>query len=52
MKPYFAYGSNLRDAQMAARCPDSRKIGLARLRGYRWIITTRGYANIVESGGG
>ena len=49
MKLYFAYGSNMWDAQMAARCPQSRKVGLARLPGYRWIITTRGYANVVES---
>jgi len=45
---YFAYGSNLSLAQMNLRCPTSSYIGLARLRGYRWIINTRGYANIVE----
>ena len=49
MRLYFAYGSNMWDVQMAARCPGSRKIGIARLRGYRWIITARGYANVVES---
>ena len=51
MRLYFAYGSNMWDAQMARRCPESRKIGIARLRGYRWIITARGYANVVESAG-
>lgn len=49
MKLYFAYGSNMWDAQMAKRCPQSKKIGGARLRGYRWIISIRGYANVVES---
>jgi cation transport regulator ChaC len=49
MKSYFAYGSNMWDAQMMARCPDSRKLGHARLPGFRWIISTRGYANVVES---
>jgi len=49
MKHYFAYGSNMWDEQMATRCPDSKKIGVARLVGYRWIITTRGYASVVES---
>lgn len=49
MRLYFAYGSNLWDAQMARRCPGSRKIGVARLRGCRWIITARGYASVVES---
>ncbi len=49
MTLYFAYGSNMWGAQMAKRCPQSRRIGVARLRGYRWIISTRGYANVVES---
>ena len=34
---------------MAKRCPQSRKIGIACLAGYRWIISTRGYASIVLS---
>lgn len=34
---------------MAKRCPQSKKIGVARLRGYRWIVSVRGYANVVES---
>lgn len=48
---YFAYGSNMWDAQMKQRCPQSRKLGIARLPGHRWIITTRGYANVVASQG-
>jgi len=34
---------------MKKRCPQSKKIGIARLSGYRWIISARGYANVVES---
>lgn len=49
MRFYFAYGSNLWDAQMAARCPQARKLGRASLPGYRWIISARGYANVLES---
>ncbi len=49
MRYYFGYGSNMWDEQMQRRCPQSKKIGVARLRGYRWIISARGYANIVES---
>ena len=49
MRHYFAYGSNMWDAQMRKRCPQSRKIGVARLLGYRWIISGAGYANVVES---
>jgi len=34
---------------MKDRCPEHRLIGNGILRGYRWIITTRGYANVVKS---
>ena len=49
MKFYFAYGSNLWRNQMKDRCPDHRVIGNGVLKGYRWIISTQGYANIVKS---
>ncbi len=49
MKLYFAYGSNLWREQMRERCPDYREVGHGLLKGYRWIITTRGYANVVTS---
>ncbi|KAK4629141.1 hypothetical protein CLAFUW4_08302 [Fulvia fulva] len=45
---YFAYGSNLWREQMRTRCPTSRYWGLARLKGYEWIIYERGYANVIE----
>jgi gamma-glutamylcyclotransferase len=48
---YFAYGSNLWRQQMISRCPNHREIAAGLLRGWRWIITTRGYAGIVESEG-
>jgi gamma-glutamylcyclotransferase len=48
---YFAYGSNLWRQQMVTRCPGHREHGTGCLRGWRWIITTRGYAGIVESEG-
>jgi len=46
---YFAYGSNLWRQQMMARCPDHLEIGQGVVKGWRWIITTRGYASIVPS---
>jgi len=46
---YFAYGSNLLLKQMQLRCPDHRIIGQGKLTGYRWLITSRGYASIVKS---
>ncbi|MEK6801965.1 MAG: gamma-glutamylcyclotransferase family protein [Nitrospirota bacterium] len=49
MRLYFAYGSNMWSAQMDKRCSQSKKVGVARLLDYRWIISTRGYANVVKS---
>ncbi|MDX2258838.1 MAG: gamma-glutamylcyclotransferase family protein [Hyphomicrobiaceae bacterium] len=46
---YFAYGSNMSPRQMARRCPGARAIGRASLAGWRFIINTRGAANIVPS---
>lgn len=47
MTLYFAYGSNMAVSQMHQRCPGCRRLGKASLPGYKWIITTRGYANVV-----
>lgn len=47
MARYFAYGSNMGTAQMHHRCPDGHALGVGRLEGYRWIITTSGYASIL-----
>ena len=46
---YFAYGSNLSFAQMDSRCPENTRMGIGILHGYRWIISSRGYANVVKS---
>lgn len=48
-KLYFAYGSNLWLEQMTERCPNHRFIGKGILKGYRWIISKRGVANIIKS---
>ncbi|KAM0562575.1 hypothetical protein ACHAPJ_002265 [Fusarium lateritium] len=45
---YFAYGSNLSTEQMRRRCPYSTPVGLAYLKGWKWIINARGFANIVQ----
>jgi gamma-glutamylcyclotransferase (GGCT)/AIG2-like uncharacterized protein YtfP len=52
MTLYFAYGSNMSRALMRPRCPSAREIGVASLAGYRFIVTTDGYASIVRSPGG
>jgi len=49
MNLYFAYGSNMWREQMNLRCPGHRYFGYGILKGFRWIITKRGYANIVKS---
>jgi gamma-glutamylcyclotransferase (GGCT)/AIG2-like uncharacterized protein YtfP len=41
---YFAYGSNLSEAQMKARCPGARPAGRAALRGYR--LAFAGYSTL------
>ena len=51
MTKHFAYGSNLWFEQMDRRCPDNEPIDKGKLKDYRWIISSRGYANIVESKG-
>ena len=49
MNLYFAYGSNMWLKQMQDRCPDHRLVGSGVLKTYLWIISSRGYANIVKS---
>jgi gamma-glutamylcyclotransferase len=43
---YFAYGSNLWVKQMEERCPNSIKVCIAKLPGYLWDISSRGFANV------
>jgi hypothetical protein len=51
MPLYFAYGSNMDLAAMAARCPHSKPIGSARLMRHRFVVTTDGYANVLRDPG-
>jgi hypothetical protein len=48
MPLYFAYGSNMDRDAMAARCPQSRAIGPARLPRHRFLIIADGYASITR----
>jgi hypothetical protein len=48
MPLYFAYGSNMEQGPMAARCPQSRPVGLARLVRHRFIVSADGYASVVR----
>jgi hypothetical protein len=48
MPLYFAYGSNMERAPMAARCPRSRPLGIARLMRHRFIVSADGYASVVR----
>ncbi|KIJ55234.1 hypothetical protein M422DRAFT_151765 [Sphaerobolus stellatus SS14] len=48
---YFGYGSNMWQAQMRRRCPESKFVGIALLKDWKWIINTRRYANIIPSQG-
>ncbi len=44
---YFAYGSNMDDAQMANRCQNYKYIAIGTLPGHQFIINSRGVATIV-----
>ena len=51
MKYYFAYGSNMKFERMMGkdRCPNSKPIDKGVLKGYRWVISARGVANVLSS---
>ena len=42
------FNRNLWLEQMRLRCPSSIYMGVGKLTGFRWIINSRGYANIVS----
>lgn len=46
MPLYFAYGSNMDAAAMAARCPRSRLIGRGRLAGFRTVLMPSGFVSV------
>jgi gamma-glutamylcyclotransferase (GGCT)/AIG2-like uncharacterized protein YtfP len=46
MTMYFAYGSNMSRKLMGRFAPDARPLGRAELRGYRFTITSDGYASV------
>jgi hypothetical protein len=43
---HFAYGSNMHRAVMRKHAPHAVPLGIARLEGYRFIITADGYASV------
>jgi hypothetical protein len=43
---HFAYGSNMHRAVMRKVAPSAVPLGVARLEGYRFIITVDGYASV------
>jgi len=36
---------------MHVRCPEHTYVGKGVLKGYKWVISTRGYANVIPAGG-
>lgn len=52
MPLYFAYGANMDRAQMAARCPASTPVGIARLMRHRVVIMREGWASVAPAPGG
>lgn len=48
MPLYFAYGSNMDVEVMAARCPRSRPLGVARLMRHRLAVMREGWLTVVR----
>jgi hypothetical protein len=48
MPLYFAYGSNMDQAAMLARCPASKPVGIGRLMRHRFMIFDEGYATVIR----
>ena len=51
MTLYFAYGWNMDRGAMQGRCPGARPLGVAMASGWRFFVTTDGYASIARAGG-
>ena len=50
-QPYFAYGLNMDEIQLAGRCPEALLLGPATLPEHRFIINRRGVATVVPATG-
>ena len=50
MTLYFAYGANMERAAMRKRCPGATALGIAALRGHRYVIA-RGYGAFARAPG-
>lgn len=48
MPLYFAYGSNMDEASMGERCPQSKPIAPAVLHRHRFVIMAEGFASVVR----
>ncbi len=51
MSLYFAYGANMCRAPMRTRCRSAREAGTATLAGYRFVITSDGFASVMPAPG-
>jgi len=50
MTLYFAYGANMERDAMRSRCPGAAALGIASLRGWRYVIA-QGYGSVAPSPG-
>jgi len=48
---YFAYGANMDRAEMAARCPASRSLGMATLPGWQLAVMREGWLTVTPAPG-
>jgi gamma-glutamylcyclotransferase (GGCT)/AIG2-like uncharacterized protein YtfP len=48
---HFAYGSNMDRSALRRRCPTAEALGVARLEGWRFLITVDGFAGVARTPG-
>jgi len=46
---YFAYGSNMDEKQMTARCPEAKPVGIGRLDNFKFKLDFKGVATVQKS---
>jgi len=51
-KLVFAYGTTMHRKYMRGECPHARLVGVGKLKGWKWVINSKKYANIVETSDG
>jgi len=44
-KLVFAYGTTMHGKYMLRECPKAKLVGVGKLKGWKWVINSKKYAN-------